>query len=167
MRRVTKAVMAAIALAGAVTALSVPANAQSVGFGVTIGDPYAGGYYGPDPYAAPPPPPPPAYDPYAYGYGPEYDPYAACYTYDYYNPPWGYPPDYCNYQVWFEPIYVGGLWYDGPVYYRTFGGFREYWLNGGWHRDEWRGARPAHIDWGRNMRWNGPLVHGRGFAGGG
>ena len=157
MRRVTKAVLAAIALAGAAAAMSAPANAQS--FGVTVGDPYAGGYLGPDPYGAPPPPPayadpyaaqappPPAYDPYAYGYGaPAYDPYA-CTAYDYYNPPWGYPPDYCNYQVWQQPVYVGGLWYSGPIYYRDFDGDRMFWLNGGWHRDEWRGERPGHIDW--------------------
>ena len=49
----------------------------------------------------------------------------------------------CNYQVWYDPIYVGGIWYDGPIYWRNFGGERSFWLNGGWHRDEWRGARPG------------------------
>jgi len=145
------------------------------------------GYGAPQPgYGAPPPPdygPPdsaaapqaaPGYDPYAYGYGaPENYGYAAPGACDYYNPPWGYPPDYCNYQVGFDPVYVGGLWYGGPIYYRNFGGSRMFWLNGGWRRDEWRGPRPASIDWGRNMRWSGPAMHGggfaanRGFAGGG
>jgi hypothetical protein len=165
MRRLTKAALTAIALAGAAAAMSAPANAQGM-------------YYGADPYGAPPPPPAYAdpyaapayaptapYDPYTYGYGaPAYDPYA-CSAYDYYNPPWGYPPDYCNYQVWTQPVYVGGLWYGGPIYYRDFGGDRMFWLNGGWRRDEWRGERPGNIDWGRNMRWNGPLQHGGGFAG--
>lgn len=149
-----KAALAAILMG---TAFALPAVAQTA-------DPY-GGYYGADPYGPPPPPdygPPPAY-----GYDPAYvDPYAVCEAYDYYNPPWGYPPDYCNYNVWYEPVYFGGLWYSGPIYYRDFGGERMFWLNGDWHRDEWRGSRPAHIDWGHNMRWTGGPMHGRSFAGG-
>src|SRR4051812_22010104 len=134
MRRVTKAALAAIAFTGAAAALAAPANAQA-SFGFSVGDPntgayaqfYGGGPYGPPVYAPPAyVPPPPAYGPDAYGYDPyagqyAYDPAAACDYYDYYNPPWGYPPDYCNYQVWQEPIYVGGAWYEGPIYYRTFG----------------------------------------------
>src|ERR1700680_2217055 len=174
MKQVTKAIFGALALAGAVSALSAPAMAQS--------DPY-NGYYGPDPYGPPgtaaapyanatqyadpyaqQAPDPyaqqaPYADPYAYQQPYPYanaDPYAC----DYYNPPWGYPPDYCAYQVWQEPIYVGGLWYSGPIYYRNYGGGRQFWLNGGWRGDEWRGARPAQIDWGRNMRWSGSAIHG-------
>src|SRR5438105_8721607 len=175
MRRVTRAALAAIAMATAAAALAAPANAQSLSFGVTVGDPYAGGYVGPDPYGPPPAYAPAPYDDaYGYGYDPygavpyaadpyayAADPYAACATYDYYNPPWGYPPDFCNYQVWQEPIYVGGLWYSGPTYYRTYGGERMFWLNGGWRPDEWRGARPSRIDWGRNRYWSGSIMHGR------
>jgi hypothetical protein len=132
--------------------------------------------YGPPPppsgYGPPPPPgygapapSPPYYGPQTYGYAPAYgDPYA-CDAYDYFNPPWGYPPDYCNYNVWYEPVYFGGLWYSGPIYYRDFDGQRMFWLNGGWRRDEWRGSRPAHIDWSHNMRWTGGAVRGRSLAG--
>ena len=146
MRNITKAVLAAIALAGAATAMSAPAKA-AVGFsvGVTGGDPSYGGYYESDPYAEPYYDPSAApYDPYAAPYD-QYaaDPYAADpYACDYYDPPWGYPPDYCRYQVWYEPVYVGGLWYNGPIYYRNYSGLNWFWLNGGWRRDEWRGPRP-------------------------
>lgn len=171
MKLVSKAVIAALALAGSASAVSAPAKAQVGAYvGVDGGDPYYGGSYQSDPYADPGYADPgyAASDPYAYGdqyaYGDAYaDPYAC----DYYNPPWGYPPDYCAYQVWQDPIYFGGLWYSGPIYYRSFGGERLYWLNGGWRHDEWRGARPGRIDWGRNMRWSGPVQHRGGFAGGG
>ena len=179
MNLATKAVFGALAVAGSVMAVSAPASAQSFSFGIGgdngyIGgtydsDPYAGSY-GPDPYYAPDP----YYDDYAYA-----DPYACTY-YDYYNPPWGYPPDYCNYQTWNEPVYYGGLWYGGPIYYRSYGGVNWFWLNGGWRRDEWRGTRPARIDWGHNRYWRGEINHrpnsrgvwngrqwnGRGFTGG-
>ena len=83
-------------------------------------------------------------------YDPFYDPYC-----DYYTPPWGFPLDYCRYQTWAQPVYFGGLWYSGPIYYRVVSGANWFWLNGGWHRDEWRGARPSYIDWSRNRRWDG------------
>ena len=156
MKIVTKAVLAALALTGSAMAVSAPANAQvSAYLGVGSGDPGYGGYYESDPYADP------YYaDPYDNSYA---DPYAC----DYYEPPWGYPPDYCSYQTWNQPVYFGGLWYGGPIYYRSYGAERLFWLNGGWRRDEWRGSRPGRIDWGRNMRWNGPIQHRGGFAGGG
>ena len=129
MRSFTKAVLGAIALAGAAVAVSAPAKA-AVGVYLGVGpDPYYdyGGYYDSyDPYYN---------DGYYDGYA-GYDPYC-----DYYTPPWGYPPDYCRYQLWYEPIFFGGSWYNGPIYYRTYGGFNWFWLNGGWHRDEWRGGR--------------------------
>jgi hypothetical protein len=161
MKRLTKAVFAALALTGSAIAISAPAEAQVSAY-VGVGGPGYGAYYESDPYADP------AYgDPY-YGdpyYADPYDQaYADPYACDYYDPPWGYPPDYCAYQVWQEPIYVGGIWYSGPIYYRNFGGERLFWLNGGWRHDEWRGARPGRIDWGRNMRWSGPIHHQE-FAG--
>jgi len=91
---------------------------------------------------------------YAPTYTPVYDPFYDPYC-DYYTPPWGYPLDYCRYQTWNQPVYFGGSWYSGPIYYRQISGVPWYWLNGSWCRDEWRGARPAYIDWGRNHRWNG------------
>ena len=155
MKRVTKALLAVLALAGAAIAVSAPANAAGVYFGYGSG-PYYGGYYSSSPYSG--------YDPY-YGYGdPYYDQYADPYACDYYDPPWGYPPDYCLYQTWNDPVYYGGLWYSGPIYYRSYLGANWFWLNGGWRRDEWRGSRPGRIDWDRNMRWSGPVRH-RDFAG--
>jgi hypothetical protein len=156
MKLATKAVFGALAVAGSVMALSAPASAQSFSFGIDGGNGYVGGYYDSDPYAG-------AYDP-AYGVDPYYDQYAyddpyACTYYDYYDPPWGYPPDYCNYQVWTDPVYYGGLWYGGPIYYRSYAGANWFWLNGGWRRDEWRGARPGYIDWGRNRYWRGDVHH--------
>src|SRR5258706_5591922 len=159
MKNVTKALLAAIALAGAATAVSAPASAAGVYCGYSNGPAY-GGYYssgpGYDPY----------YDPYA-GYADPYDGggYADPYACDYYDPPWGYPTDYCLYQTWNEPVYYSGLWYSSPIYYRNSLGANWFWLNGGWRRDEWRGSRPGRIDWGRNMRWSGPVNH-RDFAGG-
>src|SRR6266550_7680118 len=186
MKRVTKAVLVAIALAAAATAVSAPAKAAAgVYFGSSGGQPSYGGYYSSDPYAgysggyadpyagggyanpysgggyANPYSGGGYADPYYDGYG---DPYADPYACDYYDPPWGYPPDYCLYQTWNEPVYYGGLWYSGPIYYRNYSGANWFWLNGGWRRDEGRGARPGGIDWGRNMRWTGQLRH-RDFAG--
>lgn len=181
MKMLTKAALAVALMGGTIAGFAMPATAQTASA--------YGGYYGPDPYGPPgpdaygpppppdygppppadyygAPPPPPAYAPPPTAYGYYGDPYA-CESYDYYDAPWGYPPDFCNYNVWYQPVYFGGLWYGGPIYYRDFGGERMFWLNGGWHRDEWRGARPAHIDWSHNMRWNGSPIRGRSFAGGG
>jgi hypothetical protein len=72
-----------------------------------------------------------------------------CDYYDYYDqpPPWGLPPDYCEYPVYFEPVYVDGIWYRGPIYYRWNHGRRLFWLHGGWREDGWRGPRPSAIVW--------------------
>ncbi|HXJ03412.1 MAG TPA: hypothetical protein VNH44_19485 [Micropepsaceae bacterium] len=157
MRTLTKAMFAALALTASSIAISAPANAQVSAYVGIGGDPGYGGYYDSDPYADP------YADPY---YGAPYDSgYADPYACDYYDPPWGYPPDYCAYQIWQQPIYVGGLWYSGPIYYRSYGGERLFWLNGRWRHDEWRGPRPGRIDWDRNMRWNGPVHRGGDFAG--
>jgi len=79
-----------------------------------------------------------------------------CDYYDYYDvaPPWGLPPDYCGYSVYDEPVYWGGYWYRGPIYYRWYGGERLFWLNGGWRRNEWRGARPS-VRWTDRGGWQG------------
>ncbi len=89
-----------------------------------------------------------------------------CDYYDYYDqpPPWGLPPDYCEYPVNFEPVYFGGSWYRGPIYYRWYGGGRMYWLNGGWRRDEWRGARPSSIRWSDRGGWNNTGRGGNGWG---
>jgi hypothetical protein len=133
MQQFRKAALAAVLMAGAAFFAAAPARAD-VSVGFSFG--YDGGYFS---------------DPCAY--------------YDYYDqpPPWGLPPDYCNYPVYFEPVFIGGSWYRGPIYYRWYGGERLFWLNGGWRRDEWRGARPS-IRW--VDRGNGGY-HGRGAPRGG
>jgi hypothetical protein len=62
---------------------------------------------------------------------------------------WGCPPRFWDMPVYYGPVFFRGDWYQGPVYYRIRFGVREYWVRGGWHRDEWRGPRPV---WARNFR---------------
>jgi hypothetical protein len=80
---------------------------------------------------------------------------------DYYTPPWGYPADYCRYRVWNQPVYYGGVWFNGPIYYRTIGDVNWFWLNGNWRRDQWRGRRDT-IDYRRspNQYWRGDIHRG-------
>jgi hypothetical protein len=127
-----KTAFSALLLAGAALFVAAPARAE-VAIGFSFG--YDGGYFS--------------------------DP---CDYYNYYSepPPWGLPPDYCDYPVYFEPVFWDGYWYRGPIYYRWYGGERLFWLNGGWRRDEWRGARPS-IRWTDRGGWN----RGRsGYSGG-
>jgi hypothetical protein len=71
----------------------------------------------------------PVYAPCGPGYGPcpeGYNPYEGSYYYD--------------------PIFFGGSWYHGPYRWQMVGGEREFWVNGGWHRNEWAGgAYPSQI----------------------
>jgi hypothetical protein len=50
-------------------------------------------------------------------------------------------PGYSPYegQVYYDPIYFGGAWYHGPYRWRVVHGQRVFWVDGGWHRNEWRG----------------------------
>ena len=57
-------------------------------------------------------------------------------------------PGYSPYdgQVYYDPIYFGGAWYHGPYRWRVVHGQRVFWVDGGWHRNEWRGRRiPASL----------------------
>ena len=57
-------------------------------------------------------------------------------------------PGYSPYegQVYYDPIYFGGAWYHGPYRWRIVHGERVFWVDGGWHRNEWRGrAIPASL----------------------
>jgi hypothetical protein len=56
---------------------------------------------------------------------------------------WGCPDEYWDMPVWYGPVYYDGRWFNGPVYYRDFGGQRLFWVRGGWRRDGWRGPRPS------------------------
>ncbi|MFZ1007140.1 MAG: hypothetical protein WAN65_09900 [Candidatus Sulfotelmatobacter sp.] len=69
---------------------------------------------------------------------------------------WGCPGDYWGFPVFYGPVYYDGEWYNGPVYYREYDGGYEYWVHGGWHRDEWRGERP---DWARDVHYGPALGH--------
>jgi len=50
-------------------------------------------------------------------------------------------PGYSPYegQVYYDPIYFDGAWYHGPYRWRMRHGQRVFWVDGGWHRNEWRG----------------------------
>lgn len=55
-----------------------------------------------------------------------------------YSPGPGYSP--YEGQVYYDPIYYGGAWYHGPYRWRMRHGQRVFWVDGGWHRNEWRGG---------------------------
>jgi hypothetical protein len=60
-----------------------------------------------------------------------------------------YGPGYVAYDddYYYDPIFVGGAWYHGPYRWRMHGGEREFFVNGGWRRNEWRGhAMPDRIE---------------------
>ena len=119
MRNILKAAVIAFGAAGALAAL--PAGAQP------FDDSY--GAYAPyddqaqcDPYYGCPQ--------QAYGdtYGGYCDPYYGC------------PDDYYDLPVYYGDVYWDGGWYDGPFFYRDYGGHRQFWLHGGWHYGESRGG---------------------------
>lgn len=94
---------------------------------------------------------------------PDYVPFSdSCAYYDYYDapPPWGLPPDYCAYPVYTEPVFWDGTWYRGPIYYRWDRGVRVFWLNGGWHRNGWRGGPAPAVQWREDVRWRRAGWHG-------
>lgn len=41
---------------------------------------------------------------------------------------------------YYDPIYVSGAWYHGPYRWRMYHGERMFYVNGRWHRNEWRGG---------------------------
>jgi len=60
----------------------------------------------------------------------------------------GYGPGYVPYDndYYYDPIYIGGAWYHGPYRWQMRNGERMFYVNGGWHRNEWRnGPRPNTI----------------------
>jgi len=134
MTKLAKIALGAALMAGAATLAAPPAAAHvsvGIGFGVP-GYGYAPGYYyGPpryryarycDPYS-------PYYDPYYCG-----DPY-----YDSYYGYGGYGP------VFGDVVFFDGGWYRGPFRHRYYGGHDWYWVNNGWHRNEWHGRMPSSI----------------------
>ncbi|MGN6147695.1 MAG: hypothetical protein ACTHPD_04070 [Rhizomicrobium sp.] len=70
---------------------------------------------------------------------------------------YGCPDSYWDFPVWYGPVYWRGTWYRGPLYYRDdMGDRRVYWIAGGWHHDQWRGARPDW--WYRGHYYAGPAL---------
>ncbi len=137
---------AAVIAFGAAGALAVPARAQSYddsygnydapqGYGQAYQQsygqqPYGQQPYGQQPYGAPPYGSPYGADPYdqAGNDGGYCDPYYGC------------PDDYYDLPVYDGEIYWDGGWYNGPFFYRDFGGHRQFWVHGGWHYGNSRGG---------------------------
>ena len=117
MKQFAKAALGALAIAGAATVAMTAPAAAGVHIGIGIGIPGPG--YGP-------PPPAPYYEGY---YGPGYYPPGPCAGYNYYY------SGYCGYPTYSDPVWIGGRWYNGPHYYRWWGGRPYVWAHGGWHGD--------------------------------
>jgi hypothetical protein len=77
-----------------------------------------------------------------------------------------YGPGYVAYDddYYYDPIYIGGAWYHGPYRWQMRHGERMFYVNGRWHRNEWRnGPMPSTIVFrnggsfrdGRNIGWGG------------
>jgi hypothetical protein len=49
--------------------------------------------------------------------------------------PYRFRPAYCGYPAYGRPLFVDGAWYREPVYVRTVGGRKYFWLHNGWVRD--------------------------------
>lgn len=114
MRMILKSALAVAAMAGATTLVPTMATA---GVAIGIGVPVAAPY---------------GYPPYGYApYGAGYAPYGAGYA--------SYDDPY-----YYAPIFISGSWYHGPYRWRMWQGERMFFVNGRWHRNEWRGGpRPA------------------------
>ena len=66
--------------------------------------------------------------------------------------PFRFRPAYCGYPVYGQPLYVDGAWVQGPVYVRTVGGERFFWVHNGWVRDRVAFHRSFDHDRGRDIR---------------
>lgn len=66
-------------------------------------------------------------------------------------------PDYVPYdaEFYYDPIYIGGAWYHGPYRWRMVRGVRMFWVDGRWHRNEWRGAVPVSLVFRNGGYWRG------------
>lgn len=72
-------------------------------------------------------------------------------------------PGYVAYDddYYYDPIYIGGAWYHGPYRWQMRNGERMFYVNGGWHSNEWRnGPMPASI----TFRNGGSFRDGRNFG---
>ena len=89
----------------------------------------------------------------------------------YYGPAYACDPYYNDYDeygcgaYYSDPVFLDGVWFNGPLRWRDWGGRREFWWHGGWHVGSgWRSSG-FH---GRGFRPElGRGFHGGGFGGGG
>ena len=78
----------------------------------------------------------------------------------------GYAPCGAEYnpyegENYYDPIYFGGAWYHGPYRWQERDGQREFYVNGGWHRNEWTGgAYPASITFSNGGYYRGGRYDG-------
>ena len=74
-----------------------------------------------------------------------------------------YAPDYVPYdaEFYYDPIYFDGAWYHGPYRWQMRHGVRVFWVNGGWHRNEWRGRPiPVSLVFRNGGYWRGGRYEG-------
>jgi len=66
-------------------------------------------------------------------------------------------PDYAPYdaEFYYDPIYIDGAWYHGPYRWRMVHGERVFWVDGRWHRNEWRGPIPVSLEFRNGGYWRG------------
>ncbi len=101
-------------------------------------------------------------DYYDQGYDPGYDQYAEYGAYgEYGDDAYGYcdeygcPEDYYDLPIYDGEVYYNGLWLTGPLYYRDWGGGRQFWVHGGWRSSQYRGGnfrRALGRNWYRQNR---------------
>ena len=84
----------------------------------------------------------------------------------YYGPAYACDPYYDSYDpygcgaYYSGPVFIDGVWFNGPLRWRFWGGRREFWTHGGWHVGSgWR-------EGGFHGRGFNPGFHGGGFRGG-
>ena len=72
-------------------------------------------------------------------------------------------PGYSPYEgeFYYDPIYFDGAWYHGPYRWQMRHGVRVFWVNGGWHRNEWRGRPiPVSLVFRNGGYWRGGRYEG-------
>ena len=124
-----------------------PGYGQNYGPGYDQGVPGYSQGYAPGQGYAPNYAPQQGYDPNTAGAypgdgQPGYDPYADGYASNdgYCDPYYGCPDDYYDLPVYDGAVLFDGGWYNGPFFWRDFGGHREFWIHGGWRGGQFRGG---------------------------
>ena len=101
------------------------------------------------------------------GYGPQPDAQYGASGYGYCDPYYGCPDDYYDLPVYDGSVFFDGGWFNGPFFWRDFGGSRQFWFHGGWHGGQFRGGHFGAA-LGRDFfahRGIGTFARGGGFGG--